>query len=117
MSANVEWTGVVTLTRNIREYPNKVVFAVHQVALYWSAVMEAYAKQNASWTDRTGNARQSLYTLVERDAQDIVTLYLSHGVHYGVFLEVRWSGRYAIIWPTIEAHLRQIWQMLEGIFR
>ena len=39
---------------------------------------------------------------------DHFTIFLGHGanVHYGIWLEVRWGGRFAIIVPTIE-HFRQ----------
>ncbi len=114
--AQVQWSGDREVAARMMEYQRRVKQAVQQVAEYWAAVFEAYAKENAPWTDRTGNARQSLWTEVRDLARDTVALYLSHGVEYGVQLETRFGGRYAIIWPTMEAHLSQIGQMLRGIF-
>jgi hypothetical protein len=31
-----------------------------------------------------------------------VGIVIGHSVFYGVFLEARWSGRYAIIQPTLD---------------
>ena len=115
---SMEWRGDRQVEQNMREYANTVLRAVTMVARYWQGVFESYAKQNAPWTDQTANARQSLHAWVEEvPAKMQVELYLSHGVEYGIFLETRFSGRYAIIWPTIRTHLEQIKQMLQGIFR
>lgn len=122
MKAEFELTGVDEMVRRMREFERKATHAIHQVATYWKAVFESYAKDHAAWTDRTGNARQALFATVEPKrvaqslAQDTVTLYLSHGMEYGIYLETRWRGRYAIIWPTIQAHMSEINRMLRRIF-
>lgn len=116
MTAKMEWSGVDDMIRRMQEYANKVQFALVQVANYWKAVFEAYAKENASWTDRTGNARQTLHGWVNELSNDTVELYLSHGVDYGLFLETKYAGKYSIVWPTIEAHLEAVRKMLQGIF-
>lgn len=116
-AASIDWGGSdEEMLRAIEQYAHAVLRAVRQVAEYWAAVLEAYAKEHASWTDRTANARQSLHTWIEELSNDTVELYLSHGMKYGLHLERRWSGLYAIIWPTIEAHLGEISAMLQGIF-
>jgi hypothetical protein len=58
-------------------------------------------KSNAKWTDRTGNARQGLNADVQVSTNN-VAIVLYHTVPYGVFLEVRWGGRYAIILPAMQ---------------
>lgn len=66
--------------------------------------MEVYAKANAPWQDRTGDARSGLHGWAEHDLQsDISTAYLAHGVDYGIWLELMGSGEFAIIAPTIAA--------------
>ena len=97
-------------------YQQKVMEAIRRIQLYWAAVFEQYAKENAPWTDRTANARQSLHTFVEDLAADTVALYLSHGMEYGLYLETRYAGAYAIIWPTIEAHIGAVRKMLQEVF-
>ena len=61
----------------------------------------AYAKQNAPWTDQTGNARNGLGGATDVQADD-VTVYFFHQVPYGIYLETRFSGRYQIIAPTLQ---------------
>jgi hypothetical protein len=63
--------------------------------------VEAYAKEHAPWDDRTGDARAGLTAKGEqRLVYYAITLY--HTVSYGIWLEVRWDGKYAIIVPTLE---------------
>ena len=66
-----------------------------------SALGETWMKQNAPWTDRTGNARQGLHAVPERERLRHYTLILAHAVSYGIWLEVRNSGKYEIIQPAL----------------
>lgn len=116
MTARVEWTGVEAMQQRMEAYAGQVLEAIQAVADYFEPVLESHAKQNAPWTDRTSNARQTLNSYSEALGREIVALYLAHGMEYGKWLEIRWSGRYAIIWPTIEAHLAEIGAMLQRMF-
>lgn len=106
------------LARAIEEYGERVLVAVVAVAQLVAQRMQDSARQGAPWTDRTGNARSGLFAAVERAASDGVTIYLSHGhtVEYGVWLELANAGRYAVVMPTIEAHLGEIEGLLNQIF-
>lgn len=53
-------------------------------------------KSNAPWTDQTSNARNGLQTIPFHQGKTH-GYHLAHGVPYGIFLEVRWDGRYGII--------------------
>lgn len=91
-----------------REWLERKKAGLHAVLLNWGGIMEAYAKTHAPWTDRTGHARQSLHGGVERRADDTLVLYLSHGMEYGIWLELANGGNYAILGPTVDAHLQRI---------
>ena len=118
MSVRIDWGGSdEAMLRAMENYKNAVLRAIKAVADYWSPILETYAKENGPWVDRTGNARQALHTWIEELSGDVVALYLAHGVYYGIFLERKHAGRYAIIWPTIEEHLPEIERMLKGIFK
>jgi len=69
--------------------------------------VEDYAKDNAPWTDRTGDARAGLTAEVSRDG-DAIVMELYHTVDYGLWLEVIQNGEYAIIMPTLEAMAPEI---------
>lgn len=86
MKPAIQWKGFDQMLRNLEEYERKVKWAIKQVALYWSKVLEAYAKQNAPWVDRTGLARGGLHTWIEELSNDTVRLYLSHSMSYGIYL-------------------------------
>ena len=57
-------------------------------------------QHEAPWTDRTGQARRELRTEVEVQGER-ATLYLITGAPHGMYLELRWGGRYAIVSPMI----------------
>ena len=58
-------------------------------------------KTNAPWTDRTGNARSSLHTQSLISPGRSYGFTVAHGASYGIWLEVRFSGRYAVIPKTV----------------
>lgn len=63
--------------------------------------MEAYAKNNRPWVDRTGRAKQSLNSSWKWKG-DVARVELAHGVDYGVYLEFAHERKYAILKPTID---------------
>ncbi len=90
-----------------REYLERKKARLNALLLNWAGTMEGYAKSHAPWTDRTGNARQGLHGGVDvRGDQQV--LYLSHGVEYGIWLELTHGGNYAIVGPTADAYLPRI---------
>ena len=66
-------------------------------------VLETYAKQNAPWTDRTGNALRTLRGFCIDDL-DTITIGVCGNMPYSVNLELGFHGRYAILMPTVELH-------------
>lgn len=90
-----------TLTPGIAAYGVALVTHVHEVLEEMAREMEQYAKDNAPWNNRTGDARAGLKAEVDAHLTT-PSLVLMHTIEYGVWLEIRWSGRYAIIMPTIE---------------
>lgn len=62
--------------------------------------MEAHAKINKPWIDRTGRAKQSLNSSWKWIG-DVARIELSHGVDYGVYLEFCNEKKYSVIAPTI----------------
>lgn len=118
-SQGIRWvTPPSALAEAIDRYGERVLVAVQAVAGEVATLMQNAAKDNARWTDRTGNARSGLFGTAEAEfAQQLVVIYLSHGadIDYGVYLETRYGGRYAIIMRTIEQHLPQLRQMLQEL--
>lgn len=89
-----------TLTPTLESYNDEVMDAIRAVLEYWGARAVTEMRSNASWTDRTSNARNGLASQVYLGGES-ASLVLFHTMNYGIWLEVRWSGRYAIIGPTL----------------
>jgi hypothetical protein len=98
-----KWEGEIALQKAIHEIDPGIKRAMIAAAEYNGPKVVSWAKSNAKWTDRTGNARNGLggQTLVS-DGGRHVQLVIFHSVPYGIWLEVRFSGRYAIIQPAID---------------
>jgi hypothetical protein len=66
-----------------------------------------WMKENAPWQDvdtphsYAGETRDGLDAEVQEDGTNF-SLVVFHTVDWGIWLEVRWNGRYSILRPTIE---------------
>lgn len=103
------------------EYTRAIHKAVKQLIDRYAPDVEAWMKTNASWTDRTGNARQSLKTEVDEVINEMVTLFLSYGepgeIEYAIYLELSHGGNYAIIGPALDYFAPRIWADVQRLFR
>lgn len=86
------------------DYINRKLAGTHIILQNSAGIMESEAKRNASWTDRTSHARQSIHSGVEGRGREL-TLFLAHGVKYGAFLEegtpphvIRPKNKKALYW-------------------
>lgn len=102
-----------TLTPGLKAFPPKLDAAISQTIDYFAVRSESYMKENAPWTDRTGNARSGLRATPFHEPPIRHGIILSHSVPYGIWLEVRFEGKNAIINPTLE----QMGPELMGTFR
>lgn len=89
------------LVNSLKTFNARADRAITAATAYHATRAVAYARQNAPWTDRTTNARNGLFARAERDLP-IYRIIVGHSVPYGVWLEVRWSGRYQILRPTVD---------------
>ena len=91
-------------------YAAAIERGIFAIAQRWAPEIENWMKANAGWTDRTGNARQALYTEVNHVTGEMVELIMAHGVEYGIYLETNTVGRRAIIAPALDRFGVLIWQ-------
>ena len=94
----VKWSG--TLTTGLNQFGPHMKRSMVAAANYVAPVGEQFMKTNAPWTDRTGAARSGLHTKVVVSSNKVAIVFY-HSVPYGVFLETRWGGKYAIVEPAI----------------
>ena len=96
-----EFFKVDTLSRGVANFAFKTADSFAEDAAAFADELLDYARANAPWTDRTGDARAGLETFAVID-NDSLEIALYHTMDYGQWLEVRWGGKYAIIIPTVE---------------
>lgn len=126
------------INQGLDDYGQKALIAIQAIANYWGQSIQEEARQNASWVDRSTNARGGLFfavdgfglspltgevspdarsemsdVTVESGSLDTLIITLGHTVYYGKFLETSNGGRYAIIMSTIESNLPHLERLLQ----
>ncbi len=103
------------LSSSINKGSDRVNNEIQSILEYYAPRIEGWMKDNAKWTDRTGNARNGLAARAYRQG-DEHGIVVYHQVPYGIFLEVRFSGRYGIIIPTLEEWGPRVMEGAKKIF-
>ena len=101
---------------NREELLRRMYFAIYALLTTFQGEMEQYMKDNAPWKDRTGNARAYLNATVLME-ENKMTIRLSHGAEYGVYLEYAHGAKYAILKPTAELYKDRIVNEIKALFR
>ncbi len=100
----------------LRAWSERRRAAVIALAQNWGGQLEKRAKTGASWQDRTANARNGLQgKAIVKPA--VVIIALAHSIDYGVYLELANSGKYAILKPTIDNSVSEIYKDYERLWR
>lgn len=95
------WNGLHIIANNINRRGTTLNQSRKRAVNVMAARMEIWAQENAAWEDRSGDARAGLQTVVQHDDDnDESTIWLGHGVDYGLWLEL--DPDLAIIIPTLE---------------
>ena len=84
----------------------------------WSVLatqIEDYGKQNAAWTDRTGNARQTLKGFAYSPRSRLIVLIFKQQMTYGLWLEIAHQGRYAIVMRSLEMHYGDAMRSVQAV--
>lgn len=110
------------------DYVQAIRAGIHGVCQKWAPRIENWMKANAPWTDRTGNARQGLYSAVEppslAQVVDTIELIMAHAVEYGVYLEgylpdgtpMLRPSDYKIIEPALDRFGPLVWRDIQRLF-
>jgi hypothetical protein len=107
--------GSKEVNRNIDKIAKKLVASSVALAQDWAETLEADMRENAPWHDRTSHARQGLKGTASFDGDEIL-IRLSHSVDYGVYLEFKHDGKYAILKPTGEANSARIYKTFKELW-
>lgn len=114
MANGFKWDDRV-LSSKVKDVDGKANRALKAVVKYHAPRAVAYARLNARWTDRTSNARNGLFATAQHSPGKH-RIIVGHTVSYGPWLEVRWSGRYAIIRPTIDHEGPEVMKTASDLF-
>lgn len=112
MAMRVNVSKVASGLSNLKE---KIVIASEMYASTKASEIEAYAKSNRKWTDRSGLAKANIRAEVSKPQSNYIRITLSHGVDYGIWLELAKEKRYAIIKPTIEKFGPEVYDGLKSL--
>lgn len=120
----VEWKAhwVVSPSQgwSVRKLMRYIRNNAYVVLVSWAPIIETEMKENAPWTDRSSNARQTLETEVYHKSETAVALIARGRMSYQKYLELKkqgqsilspelqQAGKHAVILPTIEANQRLI---------
>lgn len=110
----IVWSGMGELIASTAALEPRTKAAVAAVGQMLAPKIEAWAKANGPWTDRTGQARQGL-TAISEAAADLVTVYLFHTADHGKWLEIANGGRYRVIIPALEAHYSEAMALIRSV--
>ena len=97
----MSWSGVKNLDKEIQKFDERVKMDMTGIFLRAAPDATKYMREEAPWQDQTTNARNGLHATVESDYDTFWELLCAHSVVYGIYLETRFSGKYAIIMPTV----------------
>lgn len=93
--------------RKLNSMETKSEIAIKMYAQEGAKKFQNYAKIHRRWTDRTGHARQRLVGFVEK-LPNSFRIYISHGVNYGIYLELAHEKRFAILQETVNKNSIEI---------
>lgn len=114
--SSFRWTSE-KLQTNLRGATPRIHAALWSAMQYQATRSETFMRTNAKWTDRTANARNGLSATPAREGLNGYVITLSHGMPYGIWLEVRWSGKYGIIPDAVRQGGMELMGMLSALFK
>lgn len=108
--------GQAEVERNLEKwYRDGIMRRCAEVMEEIAVILEDYAKTHHGWKPRTGATDVSTRGFISEVTPMMITAVLTAGMEYDVFLELARSGKWAWLWPAVEANLGLIKSKLESI--
>ena len=117
LMARIRWRKgeIGAMKIKMRNIDEKAKTAIAAIVDRQGAIGEGRMKTGAPWSDITGAARNGLHVNAQHSPGGH-SLTFAHSVHYGIWLEVKNSGKYEIIMPTVRATGQAIMQDMDHLF-
>lgn len=115
MDGAVQWVTPPSVIRvNLARLEAGTRLRVNRLLRTTAVRWEALAKTQAPWTNRTGMARATLHADATMNGMG-GEIVLSHGMDYGIWLEIANGGRYQVIDPTMQVMVAELENGLQGL--
>jgi hypothetical protein len=112
-SVTARLTGQDEVQRNLDKWYtgelHKARVAMEEICV----LLQGYAKTHHPWTPETGATDVSTIAFISEATPLVITAVLTAGMEYNVFLETARKGKWAWLWPAIEANEHEIKRILE----
>ena len=103
------------LSKNLDKMSVKMGALILMYASTKASKLQSTMQKNRPWRDRTGMAKATLRGVVSQPNENLIRITLSHGVSYGIWLELAHQKQYAIIGPTIKTESPKVMSEMQGI--
>lgn len=94
----------------------RTMYAAEKYGQAAAAKLEAKAKADAPWTDRTALARQTIAGVCDW-AGDALRVGIAGNMNYSPYLEFCNEKRFAVLWPTLNAMSAEILQGMANLLK
>jgi len=112
---SIEWvTDPMTMVTAFDAYERDVHAGLKRLMDYFAPQVQQWMVENASWQDRTGNLRQSIYAEVEALVYGAAIVF-GHSMEYSIYIELGLSGKFSIILPALDHWSPIIWQAVQAL--
>lgn len=106
-------TGMDQVLANLQNWQREIERRAGQAMEEIVASLEGWAKAEHAYTDRTGNLTSSIRGEITEASAALVRGVLTAGMDYAVFVNAVKDGKWAFLWPVIEAHKDDILAILK----
>jgi hypothetical protein len=96
-------TGLVEATKGVTEYSRRLERVVMLAARDMAKIITSWEKAHKTWDDRTYQAVKHLKCVAFRHGM-LIILENSHGMYYGLYLELHHERKYAILEQALRHH-------------
>lgn len=112
MKVKINYKQVKGLTDALNKHPERCLDALYVTSSVIASDLEAKARKNAKWTDRTGQARRNIEGSSEK-TDNKVTIKLEgyaeqNNKEYFQYLEYAKQKKYAILEPTLKENKDEV---------
>ena len=102
--------------RGLSEARLRTMYAAEKYGQAAAAKLEAKAKADAPWTDRTALARQTIAGVCDW-VGEALRVGIAGNMNYSPYLEFCNEKRYAVLWPTLNGMSVEILQGMANLLK